>query len=1154
MAQYLNDLTLWGGPFAGIERKPFEFENYTPPAKPAEQPFDWGGLWDSVQNFDPVQHHLETALKTGMYMQPENYGERMYDFFDVSMEPYMSDEERAALPLRDPRRDAISSLAVGAAEVAAPFAMKVAPKLADESLRMMTFGEIGGQDILGHTPQFINNLNRRLGLPEMPFEMPVTGYHYGRKKGLTELDPAFHGEGAMGRERQYSQFMDDELKPTYFYLDEGQGVKPENVVLSGASSVYKADLPDDLMYDMMSDPEGLWMAAKEQVRLPSGVTPQSEAMPLFLRSLKDKGYKGYIGHNPNIPDQGVAAVLGKTPVEELPAGTGMSRQGIYPDPNEGYNVLAGENVIKMVQPKRAKEAGEEIVWIDMDKLDESWRQDKGFYLPLSGGNRIGTRYEDLRAKLPDLKDLDMPEAGFSDTGIFSFTDGRHRTALLRDKGASRIPVSMTKDDAKLARDMGFEAPQDKWYRGTMDPNETYTDTSRGAGHWTRERDVAGEYYDKIIEAGISVKNPIIINDSDWRMLRDKPELMASLKRRGHDAAISDDTGDIIPFRAEQISKYDADLLGDIPPAPTLSALRGTGSSGGVGKAKHRVGTTGQYVGAPEGVNTPQALGRLRKNYTEAAKLGAAGRNWYGDSSEWIQGVTPDTIRGKEIADVLGITSQGTGVDVNLGFTVKGTVQDALGMPIDTGRFKNTQSPLISEVFAGHNPDLGPKRTPFAENLTTNWNPFLHDRPVHDIWQGRAMGYKKKTGAPWDAGFSPQQHAFMDEQMDIITTRLNEMKAEGFADWDNLNTQAAAWTGAKIKAGDLSIDDAAMHFGSYSPKYQANATHEAVPGVGTGHLEGLAGMPMDRRANYSITNNWNDPRGRDALYSDVGLMVEPDDIAQGVYRPAGGDIEFNPAKVSHPLVNIITEGGTRRVSPEAATILDAVEGTRAYVSAQNAGAWHKLIAGNKAKSNSSLTIPLERKVTEDEMRALADLAERNGMFAVDTGRGVNLINDPYTVIGKARDGVKLGKEIKGDLGEQIKAVLPEGRDVQRVTAQTGYIDYLDAWRAGEGSGEATRILKGLFDGQPELLNRLDQSETLRRKATEKLQVDEKFAKANNLPVREDLQTARRIIAESGLKGLFRALDQGAALPAIALGLLPLLTEESAETAPLGETGI
>jgi hypothetical protein len=554
------------------------------------------------------------------------------------------------------------------------------------------------------------------------------------------------------------------------------------------------------------------------------------------------------------------------------------------------------------------------------------------------------------------------------------------------------------------------------------------------------------------------------------------------------------------------------------------------------------------------VRSPQALGRLRKDYIETAKVGAAGRNWYGDSSEWIHDVTPDTIRGKQIADVLGITSQGTGVDVNLGFTVKGTVQDALGMPIDTGRFKNTQSPLISEVFAGHNPDLGPKRTPFAENLTVDWNPFLNDRPVHDIWQGRAMGYKKKTGAPWDAGFSPQQHAFMDEQMDIINTRLNETKAEGFSDWDNLNTQAAAWTGAKIKAGDLSIDDAAMHFGSYSPKYQANATHESTTGVGTGHLEGLADMSMAQRENYNMGSLWTDNKGRDLLYSDVGLMVEPDDVAQGVFRPAGGEIEFNPANVSHPLVNIITEGGTRMVSPEAATILNAVEGTRAYMDAQNAGAWHKLITGNKAKSNSSLSIPLERQVTEDEMRALAELAESNGMFAVDTGRGVNLINDPYTEIGKLRDGVKLGKEIKGDLGEQIKAVLPEGRDVQRVTAQTGYIDYLDAWRAGEGSGEATRILKGLFDGQPELLNRLDQSEGLRQKALKKLQVDEKFAKANDLPIREDLQTARRIIAESGLKGLFRALGQGVALPAVALGILPLLTAEGVETAPLGETGI
>ena len=90
-------------------------------------------------------------------------------------------------------------------------------------------------------------------------------------------------------------------------------------------------------------------------------------------------------------------------------------------------------------------------------------------------------------------------------------------------------------------------------------------------------------------------------------------------------------------------------------------------------------------------------------------------------------------------------------------------------------------------------------------------------------------------------------------------------------------------------------------------------------------------------------------------------------------------------------------------------------------------------------SSSLTIALNRKVTEDEMRALAKLAEDNGMFAVDTGRGVNLINDPYSKIGKKRTGKSLGTEIKGDLGDQLKAVLPEAEDVQRVTADTGYIE-------------------------------------------------------------------------------------------------------------------
>jgi hypothetical protein len=46
-----------------------------------------------------------------------------------------------------------------------------------------------------------------------------------------------------------------------------------------------------------------------------------------------------------------------------------------------------------------------------------------------------------------------------------------------------------------------------------------------------------------------------------------------------------------------------------------------------------------------------------------------------------------------------------------------------------------------------------------------------------------------------------------------------------------------------------------------------------------------------------------------------------------------------------------------------------------------------------------------------------------------------------------------------------------------------------------------------------------------------------------PIRADLQRARQIIAESGFTGLFNALKQGAALPAVAFApLVQLLMQE------------
>ncbi len=969
------------------------------------------------------------------------------------------------------------------------------------------FAASGLEDV----PDFIRRTNDKYGVPVLPeMEKGIMGYHYGRKGGLTELDPAHHGTGASGAERRYTSYLPDDQKPTFFYLDEGGGVTPEAVVRSGAKSVYQADIPDETLYSLKDDPDGLWKDAMDIVTSQTkyGKPHPSEAMPYFIELLREAGYKGYIGKSA-IEGQGVAAVYGKTPVTEMPEGFGMGPEGVSPEVvgyhasdrpidqfqtgDLGFHFAANRDLASNAS-KLAGNRGDVVAGyslkgniVEIDDIHGNMRPDDLIQSLRSRGHITQEQASDA------LDHFDLME---DDYDVFeqAAIDDLEAKGIWSNDAAALWRHAQLLEMQKYMKDWGIDGVK---YWNEYD---AYGDAIRFKG--TPE-------FDKIKDEGVQ---------PDWSyMMFDNSRIM---------------------------KQPDLDLLGDIPPPPRAAA-RGQGSSANIGRKRNRVGTTGKYVGAPIGMDSPQKLGAMRSRYMDTAVKGVGGRDWYNDSSDWILGSTPDTIRAKQIADSLGITSQGTGVDTNLGFTLKALVQDATGQPIDTGRFPKDQSPLITEVLAGHNPDLGPKRTPFAENLSVTWNPSIENRPVHDIWQGRAMGYKTKSGKPWDAGFSPQQHGFMDEQMDIINARLNELGAEGFTDWDNLKTQAAAWTGEKINSGSLAPEDAALHYGDFADKYRASGTHEAITGVGTGHLEGLAKAPAEVRQRYSDdkASLWEDDKGRDILYSDVGLLTEPTDAAQGVYRAAGGEMEFNPARSANPLLNIVTEGGTRQVSPEGRAIMDAVEGTRAAMDAQNAGAWHKLITGNKAGSNSSLAITMDNRITSEDMAKLADFAERNGMFAVDTGRGISLINDPWSEAGKARTGVTLGKDLKKAFGNELKSILPEGAKYDRVTADTGYIDYLDAWRAGEGSGEVTRKLQSLFDNQPELLNRLDQSEGLRKKALQKLERDEKYAKKSNLPIREDLQTARRIVARDGLKGLFRALGEGVALPAVVLGLAPMMLEES-----------
>ena len=501
--------------------------------------------------------------------------------------------------------------------------------------------------------------------------------------------------------------------------------------------------------------------------------------------------------------------------------------------------------------------------------------------------------------------------------------------------------------------------------------------------------------------GDSIRDPRF---SQQEMIPHSPSLRDRLEMFATDAFGNDpagrrrqgtfmDTAEILPGAGEMLMFSDAErarqqgdlvttgilagggMLSTIPVVGPVIGKAARRAAQGVGRARNRVSTTGQYVGAPAGVDTPEKLAANRATYMDLVRQGEAGRNWYDGSSNWIEGVTANQKAAQEAANVLGVTSQGTGVDANLGFTVKGINQVAAGFPADTGRFPATAAPLTAKILAGQNPALGPKRDPFAQNLSVAWNPNMAQFPVHDIWDGRAFGYTGKPnakypeGRPWDAGFSPQQHAFMDAETDEI---IDQFGALGES-YDPLSVQAAAWTGAKIDAGDLLPQDAAMHYGDYSPKYQASATYEQVPGQGTGHLEGIVNRPFGVRQDYNDLAGWLDPKGRDSLYSSTGMLVEPTRDALGVFTPQGSQVaEFNPANIARPLVQ--TSGN---VLPPDKALLSTTEAARAYVDAQNAGAWNRVIPDGQtsAGERTSLQINTGRRVTQEELTQINEVATR-----------------------------------------------------------------------------------------------------------------------------------------------------------------------------------
>jgi hypothetical protein len=552
-----------------------------------------------------------------------------------------------------------------------------------------------------------------------------------------------------------------------------------------------------------------------------------------------------------------------------------------------------------------------------------------------------------------------------------------------------------------------------------------------------------------------------------------------------------------------------------------------------------------YVGAPDWVKTPEDLQRMRDSFDAQVEAGQHGAKWYREAQEGIKELAgPDPARQHLLAQELAVTSAQATPETNLGFAIAGHNAIMSGRPapiVRTGQIAETMAEGVpkGEIKLGRKTGIYSRHMdPTVEDPATGTN---------DIWHARAFGYENPEG-----GLHAQQHAFMDAETVLAVARANEKKLGGRSDWTPGEVQASPWVWNKAQglqeqfgwSPEKAMAEAIKTYPQFFEKHTMYGTHEATPGIGTRHLPWIAEGTLPEREAFAARpeSSWRDPSGRDLFYQALGMWTRPTVKSTGIFEGPKG-LEINPAEAARPLVTFAGPAGKKVLAPQSRAMVEAAEAARAFVDAQNAGAASIPIYKQQIGESTSAAVrrPGGGPLPIEDVARLREIGARHGLPGViDYGEGTAL-----TSYGGGPTGKQLGKS---KLPEEVEGVL--GKRPEQVKLETAYIDYQKLWGKEEGTGAVVRRLKKALmrKDAPDIIARLDASPGIRHAVAARLQRDAMIVAETGQPIRRDLQLARQLIVDGGFAGLFEALKQGAAVPALAFApLLKLLAQRQEEPA-------
>lgn len=582
---------------------------------------------------------------------------------------------------------------------------------------------------------------------------------------------------------------------------------------------------------------------------------------------------------------------------------------------------------------------------------------------------------------------------------------------------------------------------------------------------------------------------------------------------------------------------------------------------------------GAYRGSPSTVTSKRKLNQIRKTYDDRVEQGAGGADWYArqrDDNAELMGYDPQ----KEdlFGAISGQWSAGVSPYNERHFVLK-EMGSALGGTDEIGKFSPAHrafrealeggDEIGTSAMIGHNSGelvfdknklhLGKKTGKYAEQITPGYVPSASG--VTDFRQGAEIGHTDRKSS-----FSDAEHQYADYEMAHAVDRARQKKIGGRDDWNGEMAQAATWV--VQKAEDLfatgkfatfqdAFDEAKKNAGDYNSLFDSYATYEEVPGRSTRHLSKLPDESDDLRQAYTdFGGGWNiAPGGRDAIYSDLSFFntkgqrtplspaVRPSQSIQGVYDDGTGAVQHNPGNVARMLVTYNkTDGGGKVLTQGYRNLLNAGEFVRAFVDAQDAGGAHAVFRTGKVGKDTSVRLTLPNEPTTKDILRIQAIAKKHGLKdVVHTGEGGLTITDfekaPSWGNKKQREAflAELQAEVPESQAEWV-SIIP-GKD-------TIWAGLADAWKAKEGSGAVTRRVLQQVGVTPETYRAFNGNRLIGLKAADNLERDEIFSKTHG-NVRQDIQNARRIIADAGagwVDALHAALKRGEFLPVVGAALI------------------